>query len=78
MKTLKAMCATAILALSLSIPTYAGDQHGPDRSTTAPGNVWTPPPAPEDSGLAGTASPVDGDIRFPTLADILWALASIY
>jgi hypothetical protein len=82
MKTIKAMCAATILALSLSIPASAdtnpGDSHTPGRNTVNPINIGTPAPAPESSGLVGTASPVDGDISFPTLADILWALASIY
>jgi hypothetical protein len=76
MKTLKALCATTVLALSLSIPAFAetapGDNHTPgsptpiesDTSTTAPGSDG--------------ATVVDGDISFWLLSDMLWTLASIY
>jgi hypothetical protein len=82
MKTFKAMCATAVLALSLSIPGYAdsapGDQHSPGRTISAPGDTGTPTTTPESSGLISAAPLVDGGTSFPTFADILWALASIY
>lgn len=80
MKTVKALCAATILALSLSFPAYAditpGDGHAPGRNNTNPTDIGTP--APESPRLIGTASPVDDNISFPTLVDLLWALASIY
>ena len=76
MKTFKAICAASVLALSLTIPTYAdgnpGDGHGPGRTTSKPADY-------EPS--AGTGSSIDGstsDASFLTMADIIWALATIY
>lgn len=81
MKTFKAICVAAVLALSLSLPAYAdtnpGDGHSPGRNTPNPTDIGTPTTAPENPGLVGAASP-NGDISFPTFADIMWALASIY
>jgi hypothetical protein len=82
MKTFKTICAAAILALSLSVSAHAdsapGDQHTPGRNIAVSDDTGTPTPAPETAGFIGAAPAVDNDISFPTLADILWALASIY
>ena len=76
MKTTKAICATALLALSLSIPAYAdtapGEQHTPGSPTPAP--VSIAPETPENAGLPAGSSAADGDISSPSIADILWAL----
>ena len=65
MKTVKAICAAAILALSLSVPAYAGEIQTP--GLTAP-----PPPPPTESDSSG-------DIGVPSaLADILLVLVSIF
>lgn len=76
MKTLKAIGAALVLALSLSIPAYAdgnpGDVHVPGHSITAPPD----PTAKPDSKI--TVTEMDDDSGFPTVADILWALASMY
>jgi len=79
MKTFKAICAAAVIALSLSIPAYAddttpGDIHVPGK----PCPIVTPTTTPEDTGLPGGATAVDGDISFSALADMLWTLASIF
>jgi hypothetical protein len=80
MKTLKSICAAAVLALSLSIPAYADDPipgiiHSPgmttcegcDTVTSAPGEIESP-----------VASSVDGDISFPSFAEMLWALSAMF
>lgn len=79
MKTLKAICTAAILALALSVPAYAGDVQTPGRAN--PGAVSTPgaiTPSPKDVDSAGVKSTDPGDIGFPGFADILWALASMF
>ena len=76
MKTLKALGAALVLALSLSIPAYAdpipGDVHTPGHSIPAPPDHIVGP------GSTDTVTDVDDDPGFPTIADILWALASMY
>jgi hypothetical protein len=74
MKSLKAICTAAILALALSVPAYAGD-------ILSPGFCAPPPPPPEsnitvDASVSTQAAPVD--LTTPGLADILWVLASIF
>jgi hypothetical protein len=75
MKTLKAICTAAILALALSVPTYAGDVLVPGR---------TAPPPPPESNITGDMSVPTatsfalGDVSTAGLADILWVLASIF
>ena len=70
MKTFKAICAATVLALSLTISTYAegnpGDGHGPGRSTSEPADY-------EVSSDVSTS-----DASLVTMADIIWALATIY
>ena len=80
MKTLKALAVALVLALSLSIPAYAddtdpGDGHNPGRTEPAASDTETTLP---NSDTNGGMSAVDTDPGFPTIADILWALASIY
>jgi hypothetical protein len=75
MKTLKAICTAAILALALSVPSYAGDVHTPG---------YTEPPPPPPSITAGVNTPTATssdlcDISTPGFADLLWVLvASIF
>lgn len=77
MKTLKAICTAAILALALSVPTYAGD-------VLTPGFTAPPPPPPAESNIIGdmsvpTATSSDlGDISTPGFLDVLWVLVSIF
>ena len=82
MKTFKAIGAAFVLALSLSIPAYAdtapGDGHTPGRSVPNPGAIGTPTTEPENAGLTCGAPADEGDTSFLNIADILWALASIY
>lgn len=79
MKTLKAICTAAILALALSIPANAGD-------VETPGFAPPPPPPPstsiaersiEDTSVSRAPSSALGDIG-STGWEILWILASIF
>lgn len=77
MKTLKAICTVAILALALSVPAYAGELLTP--GYTAP----PPPPPPELNITVDISVPTEtssdlGDMSTPGFADILWVLASIF
>ncbi|MEP6568531.1 MAG: hypothetical protein ABJC10_02060 [Acidobacteriota bacterium] len=72
MKISKALCAATLFALLFTVPAYAedpkpGDQHTPGSSTPCP-----------DTSLTGGVSADEGDVGLLTLADLLWALASIY
>ena len=73
MKTFKAICATMLLALSLSIPTYAdsGEVHTPGHQSP----VYNGTPDPK-AGQPGTLQA--GDVAFSVVADFMWALASIF
>jgi len=80
MKTLKSLGVALALALSLSIPAYAddtdpGDMHSPGWTASAPTDTETKLP---DTDINGGISAVDTDPGFPTIADILWDLVSIY
>lgn len=75
MKTLKAICTAAILALALSVPAYAGEM-------ATPGYVPPPPPPPAEESItvnvATTASSDLGDLNNTSVEVILWILASIF
>lgn len=77
MKTFKAMCAATLLALSLSIPAYAGDGHNPGSPAPVP-PVELPIITPENPGSPGVVAAVDGDISVLSITDIVWALASMF
>jgi hypothetical protein len=77
MKALKSICTAAILALALSVPTYAGE-------ILSPGFTQPPPPPPPESNITAdislqteTSSDL-GDLCTPGVEDILWILASIF
>ena len=79
MKTLKAICTATILALALSVSTYAGDVSTPGSPAPAPGHVSTPgavPADPVDAQTPDTVSIAPGEIGMPSFADILLALVS--
>lgn len=78
MKNVKAICAATLLALSLSIPAYAGDSHTPGSPSPIPSGIGTPTTAPGDTGLTDGAAAVDGDISVLSITDIVWALASMF
>jgi hypothetical protein len=78
MKTLKAICAATVLALSLSAATYAddttpGDSHSPGSPRPICGSTTS-----GDTDLIDGATAVEGDISFSALADMLWTVASIF
>jgi len=71
MKTFKATCAAIVLALFLSVPAQSNDVHDPGKPS--------PPPIGVGSGAGSDESATLGsDIGFSTLADALWALASMF
>jgi hypothetical protein len=75
MKSLKAICAAAILALALSVPAYAGDIQTPGKASPVTGGISTPDVTP---ATADVPSNPDTESSMTVLADILWALASLY
>jgi hypothetical protein len=76
MKSLKAICTAAILAMALSVPAYAGD-------ILSPGYCAPPPPPPPESNIAldlsqpTEASSTPVGVGTPGLVDILRVQASI-
>ncbi len=81
MKTLKAICTAAILALALGVSAYGGDMSTPGSPAPAPGQVSTRGVAPTNPGGIQTTAEVStapGDIGMPGFADILLALVSMF
>ena len=81
MRTLKAICAAAILALALSVSAYGGDVSTPGAPAPVPGHVSTlgvVPTNPGDIQTPGEVSTAPGDIGMPGFADILLALVSMF
>ena len=76
MKAFKAICSATVLALALSVPTYAGD-------ILIPGYVPPPPPPPSSAALGEISTyrveSTSPDVaETPVLIDLLWALVSIF
>ena len=76
MKAFKAICSATVLALALSVPTYAGD-------ILIPGYVPPPPPPPSSAALGEISTysveSTSLDVAETTvLIDLLWALVSIF
>ena len=81
MKALKAICSATVLALALSVPTYAGD-------ILTPGVVSPPPPPPPSTSVVtestlgettyGVESTSLGVAETPGLFDLLWAIVSVF
>lgn len=82
MKTLKALCAATLLALSLSISAFAdtnpGEGHSPGLTMIAQDGLETPTQEPADTFTTGVVTTVDGDGSIVLLADIVWALALMF
>jgi opacity protein-like surface antigen len=79
MKTIKSICAAAVLAISLTIPAYAEDPN--------PGIIHTPGKTACESGDTGTLATgeigasdtsLDGDISFSVYAEMLWTLTAMF
>ena len=82
MKAFKAICTATVLALALSVPTYAGD-------ILTPGFTSPPPPPPPGASVVtepalgeistcGVESTSLSDAETPGLIDLLWAIVSIF
>ena len=74
MKKFKLICATLLLALSLSTPVLADDNDPGDSHTPGKPNPIQAEPGTESSGAtdeAGALVNIDG----LTIVDILWAMA---
>ena len=82
MKAFKAICTATVLALAISVPTYAGD-------ILTPG--YTDPPPPPPPGTSAVTEPAFGEISTSDvestslgvaetsgLIDLLWAFVSIF
>ena len=81
MKALKIICVTAVLALSLSIPTLAqsadpGIIHTPGAPSPANGNCRASLPC--DIGSSSVTSAEPGDVSSSALIDTLWIMLSIF
>jgi hypothetical protein len=74
MKTFKAICTAAILALALTVPAYAGDVETPGKPapSPSPSKIST-----QESGSDPTYSELTADeyVTFSEFADIMWSLA---
>jgi hypothetical protein len=79
MKTLKAICTAAVLALALSVTTYAADIHTPGLTgeISSPG-VAQPPTASGEINSPGVESPAPEDVGTPELTAILLTLAALF
>jgi len=79
MKTLKAICTAAVLALALTVTAYAGDIHTPGLTGEAstPG-VTQPPTNSGDIGSTDVETPAPEDMCTPELTAILLTLAALF
>lgn len=75
MKSVKAICTAAIVALALSVPAYAGEISSPGCSSPIPD---APPaiasPAPGDVQAPAVTSTTAGEMGTPGFAEFLSAL----
>ncbi|HEV2826573.1 MAG TPA: hypothetical protein VGW76_03150 [Pyrinomonadaceae bacterium] len=74
MKTFKAICTAAILALALTVPAYAGDVETPGKTPPIP----SPSPSKISTQVAdSTYSELTAEeyVTFSEFADIVWSLA---
>ncbi|HEY6233391.1 MAG TPA: hypothetical protein VIW64_19155 [Pyrinomonadaceae bacterium] len=78
MKTLKATCAALLFALLLSIPAYSETTPGDGHSPGSPAAVPNATPSPTPADVTATEGSGTGELDFLTLADVLWAITSIY
>lgn len=75
MKSVKAICSAAIVALALSVPAYAGEISSPG-SPVLGGPPDTTSSAPGDISSPAVVSSAPGDVGFPPgFADILSLIA---
>ena len=79
MKAFKAICTATVLALALSVPTYAGDILTPGFTSPPP----PPPPSASEPALGeistyGVESTSLSDAETSGLIDLIWAIVSIF
>ena len=73
MKTMRAICMAAILALALTVPAYAGDISTPGLTCVA-GEIGCP--GAEGSGEGQTPG-ITGEINTPGFMDIIWTVFTL-
>jgi hypothetical protein len=73
MKTMKAVCATTVLALTLSVSAFAGDISSPGVALPGPGTVSTAP-----STLSTDTTVVVRDLETGAFCDMLLTLMSMF
>jgi hypothetical protein len=80
MKTLKAICTAAVLALVLTVTAYAGDIHTPGLTgdISTPGVTQPPATVPGDICSTGMESPATEDVGISELTAILLTLAALF
>jgi hypothetical protein len=74
MKTFKAICTAAILALALTVPAYAGDVETPGKPapSPSPSNISIQDPGSDSTDAELTT---DEYVTFSEFANIMWSLA---
>ena len=72
MKTFKAICTAAILALALTVPAYAGDVETPGKTAPSPSPSKISTQDPDSTYSERTAEEY---VTFSEFADIVWSLA---
>jgi len=77
MKTLKALCTSAILALILSVPTYAGDILTPGSPSPAPGTPVTQPTSADSDSTSSVSTSADTSETLG-LEELLAAILSVF
>jgi hypothetical protein len=78
MKALKALCTVAVLALSLSVPTYAGEVSTPGLNAPDPATPIVTAPTLEQTTTTNLASTSSTDAETLKLLNLLLAIISIY
>ncbi len=75
MKSVKALCTAAIVALALSVPAYAGEISSPGSPCTG-GTPDTTSSTPGDISSPAVVSTAPGDVGFPpdVLSALIWLL----
>ena len=77
MKTLKALCTAAVLALALGVPTYAGDILTPGSPCPAPGTPVTQPTSADSDSTSVVSTSADTSETLG-LGELLSAILSIF
>jgi hypothetical protein len=80
MKTLKAICTAAVLALALTVTNNAAEIHTPGLTgdISTPGVTQPPATAPRDIDSTGMELPATEDVSSAELTAILLTLAALF